>query len=217
MNQIAADNNFNVPAVIGAARRSPSSSRPAVPGRLPRRRMGRAGRRVRHDGQRQGSDGPHGTMGAGRLQEPARPRTHRGPALRTRVVPVPGGRGRRRSGLDAFGGGDGFAKDASPEAVDFLGFITNTENQRTWGTNSGLPVNGSANDAVADPNMQAVLEGLNDAGFMQLYLDQFFTAEVGGAVNDATQTLFAGTASPEDAATAITWPAAGGRSRAPVG
>ena len=39
---------------------------------------------------------------------------------------------------------------------------------------------------------------------MQLYLDQFFTAEVGGAVNDATQTLFAGSASPEAAATAIT-------------
>ena len=112
---------------------------------------------------------------------------------------------------DAFGGGDGFAvgKDAPPEAVDFLNFITNTENQRTWGTNSGLPVNATANDAVADPNMQAVLQGLNDAGFMQLYLDQFFTAEVGGAVNDATQTLFAGTASPEDAAAAITAVAGG--------
>ncbi len=41
---------------------------------------------------------------------------------------------------DAFGGGDGFAvgKDAPPEAVDFLHFITNAENQRTWATNSGL-------------------------------------------------------------------------------
>ena len=35
------------------------------------------------------------------------------------------------------------------------------------------------NDAVTDPNMQAVLDGLNNATFMQLFLDQFFTAEVG--------------------------------------
>ena len=44
---------------------------------------------------------------------------------------------------------------------------------------------------------------------MQLYLDQFFTAEVGGPVNDQTALLFAGETTPEDAAAAIT--AIGGR------
>ena len=40
--------------------------------------------------------------------------------------------------------------------------------------------------------MLAVLDGLNDSTFLQLYLDQFFTPEVGGQVNDQTALLFAG-------------------------
>ena len=113
---------------------------------------------------------------------------------------------------DAFGGGDGFAvgKDAPPEAVDFLGFITNLENAKTFGShNSGLPVTVGAESSVGDPNMQLVLSGLQAATFVQLFLDQYFTPEVGGAVNDATQTLFAGSASPEEAAAAITAVAGG--------
>jgi raffinose/stachyose/melibiose transport system substrate-binding protein len=112
---------------------------------------------------------------------------------------------------DAFGGGNGFAvgRDAPPEAVDFLGFITNAENQRTWARNSGLPVNTAAADAVADPNMQAVLAGLNSSSFLQLYLDQFFSAEVGATVNDQTALLFAGATTPADAAAAITAVAGG--------
>ena len=54
-----------------------------------------------------------------------------------------------------------------------------------------------------------MLEGLNDATFIQLYLDQFFTAEVGGQINDQTALLFAGETSPEDAAAAITATAGG--------
>ena len=88
-------------------------------------------------------------------------------------------------------------------------FITNADNQRTWAKNSGLPVNKEANDAVTDPNMKAVLDGLNNATFTQLFLDQFFSAEVGGAVNDQTALLFAGETSPEDAAAAITAVAGG--------
>ncbi|MEZ5259376.1 MAG: hypothetical protein R2705_21595 [Ilumatobacteraceae bacterium] len=57
---------------------------------------------------------------------------------------------------------------------------------------------------VSDPNMQAVLAGLNEAPFLQLFLDQFFTAEIGATVNDQTALLFAGATSPEDAAAAIT-------------
>ena len=112
---------------------------------------------------------------------------------------------------DAFGGADGFAvgKDAPDEAIDFLGFITNADNQRTWASNSGLPVNPDANDAVTDPNMKAVLDGLNAAPFVQLYLDQYFTSEIGGQVNDQAALLFAGATTPEDAAAAITATAGG--------
>ena len=46
---------------------------------------------------------------------------------------------------------------------------------------------------MTDPlQLQRVLEGLGNAGFVQLYLDQFFSPELGAAVNDAVVTLFAG-------------------------
>ena len=121
-------------------------------------------------------------------------------------APFPSVEGGAGAGTDVFGGGNGFAvgKDAPPETVDFLHFITNEQNQETWAKNSGLPVNSAAADAVADPNMQAVLAGLDSATFMQLFLDQFFSAEVGSAINDQTALLFAGQTTPEDAAAAIT-------------
>ena len=121
-------------------------------------------------------------------------------------APFPAVDGGAGAGTDVFGGGNGFAvgKDAPPEAVAFLEFITNEQNQETWAKNSGLPVNPAAADAVSDPNMLAVLEGLNSATFMQLFLDQYFTAEVGAAINDQTALLFAGETTPEEAAAAIT-------------
>ena len=146
-------------------------------------------------------------------RSPTRPASTRSPICRgasagLRSRPSTGGAG---AATDAFGGADGFAvgKDAPPEAVDFLAFITNEANQETWAANSGLPVNPAAVDAVTDPNMQAVLEGLNAATFIQLFLDQFFTAEVGAQINDQTALLFAGETTPEEAAAAITATAGG--------
>ena len=112
---------------------------------------------------------------------------------------------------DVLGGADGFAvgKDAPDEAVDFLAFITNEANQKTWASTGQLPVNLAAVDAVTDPNQLAILDALNNAPFIQLFLDQFFTAEVGSQINDQTALLFAGQTSPEDAATAITSTAGG--------
>ena len=98
---------------------------------------------------------------------------------------------------DAFGGGDGFivGKDAPPETVDFLGFLTNVENQRTWGRERNSREHRGHRrhhrDPAADgPVMQTVLDELTSATFMQLFLDQFFTAEVGARVNDQTALLF---------------------------
>ncbi len=120
--------------------------------------------------------------------------------------PFPGVDGGAGAPTDAFGGGNGFAvgKDAPPEAVDFLKFITNVDNASVWGKDSGLPVTKGAEGSVTDPNQQQVLTGLTDASFVQLYLDQYFSPDLGAAVNDAVQTLFAGTASPEQVAKTIT-------------
>jgi raffinose/stachyose/melibiose transport system substrate-binding protein len=48
-----------------------------------------------------------------------------------------------------------------------------------------------------------VLEARAKAQFVQLYLDQATTPELGAAINDAVATLFAGTATPEEVAKAI--------------
>ncbi len=109
------------------------------------------------------------------------------------------------------GGGDGFAvgKDAPPEAVEFLQFLTNETNQRTWAeAGSGIPVNPTAKDGLG-PELVPVAEALGSSTFLQLYLDQFFTSEIGTAINDQTALLFAGSTTPEDAAAAITAVAGG--------
>jgi hypothetical protein len=58
--------------------------------------------------------------------------------------------------------------------------------------------------------MAQVLQGRSEATFVQLYLDQFFDLDLGAAINDAVQTLFAGTATSEEIAQTITEAAQGG-------
>jgi len=108
---------------------------------------------------------------------------------------------------DVLGGGDGFAVgiNAPDEAIDFLKFLTTAENQRA-GAEIGMivPVVGDAEDAVTtDPIMSSILEARNGAPYFQLYYDQFLPPAVGSAVNDAIETIFAGTATAEEAAQAI--------------
>jgi raffinose/stachyose/melibiose transport system substrate-binding protein len=212
MNQIAEDLNFEVPAVIEAGERVAElvALEPFQDGYL--------------GAQWDAPDGEAGVMAsqgaAMDLMGQWAPSTFRAQAGVETIeelgfplgwFPFPEVEGGVGAPTDALGGADGFAvgKDAPAEAVDFLRFITNAENQRTWARNSGLPVNPEAAGA-ADPNLQPVLDQLNEATFVQLYLDQFFTAEIGAQVNDQAALLFAGETSPEDAAAAITATATGG-------
>ncbi|MEQ8437910.1 MAG: extracellular solute-binding protein [Ilumatobacter fluminis] len=112
---------------------------------------------------------------------------------------------------EGFGGVDGFVvgKDAPPEAVEFLKYIVSADVQRQISPDQPLPANRSASDVVTDPNQQAVFAGLSDSTFLQQYLDQFFTPEVGAQVNEQTAMLFADATSPDDAAAAITATAGG--------
>jgi raffinose/stachyose/melibiose transport system substrate-binding protein len=212
MNGIAADGNFNVPEVIAAGEELKRliDMEPFQPGFLA--------------APWDGADGEAGAMGNGLaamdLMGQWAPGTFRSAAgvpegelpFELGWFPFPMVEGGAGAATDAFGGGDGFAvgKDAPPEAVEFLEFITNVDNAKVWGeSGSGLPVTKGAEVSITDPNMQMVLAGIDQASFVQLYLDQFFTPDVGAAVNDAVQTLFAGTATPEEVATAITAAAAG--------
>jgi raffinose/stachyose/melibiose transport system substrate-binding protein len=212
MNQIAKDNNFNVPNVIEAGKKVEQlvAMNPFQPGFL--------------GAGWDAPDGESGTMASGgaamdlmgqwaegAFKNQAGLKPDQDLPFQLGWFPFPTVDGGAGKPTDAFGGADGFAvgKDAPPEAIDFLKFITDADNQRIWAKDSGLPANKAATDAVTDPNMLAVLDGLNNATFTQLFLDQFFTAEVGSTVNDQTALLFAGQTTPEDAAAAITAVAAG--------
>jgi len=123
---------------------------------------------------------------------------------------VDGGEG---APTDGFGGSNGFAvgRDAPPEAVEFLEYISSRDVADRWGkSNSGiLPVVIGSEESVTDPALQEVLAARGEATFMQLYLDQAYSPELGEVVNDAVEQLYAGQASPEDVAQTIT-DAAGG-------
>jgi raffinose/stachyose/melibiose transport system substrate-binding protein len=115
--------------------------------------------------------------------------------------------------FDGLGGGNGFAvgKDAPPETVDFLHYLVSLDAANRWGAlNSGiLPTTVGSEASVTDPTMASVLEGRAKATFVQLYLDQATTPELGGAINEAVAGLYAGTGTPESVAQAINAAAAG--------
>lgn len=107
---------------------------------------------------------------------------------------------------DVLGGGDGFAvgANAPDEAVEFLEFLTSVENQRAGAEIWIVPVVEGADDVFEDNQvMQDIIAARNNAPYFQLYYDQFLPPAVGQAVNDAVETLFAGVATPEEAAEAI--------------
>lgn len=107
---------------------------------------------------------------------------------------------------DVLGGGDGFAigANAPDETVDFLRFLTNAENQRAGAAIWIVPVVGEAEDVFDEnPIMASIIAARNNAPYFQLYYDQFLPPAVGGMVNDAVEALFAGVATPEEAAAMI--------------
>jgi raffinose/stachyose/melibiose transport system substrate-binding protein len=108
---------------------------------------------------------------------------------------------------DVLGGGDGFAVgvNAPDAAIDFLKFLTTPEVQERYvalGTGH-VPTIGEAEDAVTDPLLQAVMAARNEAGYYQLYYDQFLPPAVAQGVLDAVEALLVGTMTPEEAAQAI--------------
>ncbi|MFO7166718.1 MAG: extracellular solute-binding protein [Chloroflexota bacterium] len=109
---------------------------------------------------------------------------------------------------DVLGGGDGFAigRNAPPEAIEFVKFLTSVEVQTAM-AEAGLavpPTVKGAEVALADdPLMQEVQRRASEAKYYQLYYDQYLPPAVGATVNDATQALFAGTATPEEVAQMI--------------
>jgi raffinose/stachyose/melibiose transport system substrate-binding protein len=118
--------------------------------------------------------------------------------------PFPAVEGGAGDPSDALGGGDGFAvgKNAPPEAIAFVRFLTSAENQRTLvkAGMAGTPAITAAADVIENSFLKEIFERAAQAKYYQLYYDQYLPPAVGQTVNDATQELFAGTASPEEVA-----------------
>lgn len=108
---------------------------------------------------------------------------------------------------DVLGGGNGFAVGANaPDvAIDFVRHLTSVETQKAWVAENFAvpPAVTAANEAVTDANLLPVMEYLTEAGYFQLYYDQFLPPAVGGVVNDESQALVAGQQTPEGMAQAI--------------
>jgi len=122
------------------------------------------------------------------------------------TAPFPSIKGGVGKVTDVIGGGNGMAvgKNAPAEAVDFLKFLTNKENNAEYSRVAGIiPTVKGAETGIQDPNAKLVKGVVDKAEFFQLYLDQFLPPAVGGAVNDAVQTILAGTATPAQAMAAM--------------
>jgi raffinose/stachyose/melibiose transport system substrate-binding protein len=107
---------------------------------------------------------------------------------------------------DVIGGGNGFAlgKNASPEAVDFVKYLTSAENQAVIAkSGSGIPVVKGGEAGLTDANMLLVQKTFSAAKYFQLYYDQYLPPAMGSVLNDAVQGIFAGSSTPEQAAQTI--------------
>ncbi|MEO8286626.1 MAG: extracellular solute-binding protein [Chloroflexota bacterium] len=108
---------------------------------------------------------------------------------------------------DVLGGADGFAigKNAPPETIDFVRYLTSLENQSAMAAanTAVLPVVKGAEKSLTDPIMQDVAQRVAAAKYYQLYYDQYMSPAVGQMVNDQTATIFAGSGAPDAVAKAI--------------
>jgi raffinose/stachyose/melibiose transport system substrate-binding protein len=107
---------------------------------------------------------------------------------------------------DVIGGGNGFAigKNASPEAIDFVKYLTSAENQAVIAASTtGIPVVKGGEAGLKDANMITVQNTFAAAKYFQLYYDQYLPPAMGSVLNDAVQGIFAGTQTPEQVAQTI--------------
>jgi raffinose/stachyose/melibiose transport system substrate-binding protein len=120
--------------------------------------------------------------------------------------PFPAVEGGAGAATDALGGGNGFAvgKNAPPEAVDFVKYLTRAESQvQCAQAGFCVPVVKGGEAGLSDPLLKLVQQGAAAAKYFQLYYDQYLPPAMGSVVNDSVQGIFAGTLTPEQAAQAL--------------
>lgn len=104
---------------------------------------------------------------------------------------------------DTLGGLNGWAvtKKAPPEALDFLAYLTNAENERAM-AQAGMiiPVAVGAEDGVKGPLMHEAADQLAHSTWHQNFFDQDLGPSVGRVVNDVAVGIVSGQISPKDCA-----------------
>jgi raffinose/stachyose/melibiose transport system substrate-binding protein len=128
----------------------------------------------------------------------------KGPALG--LFPFPTLPGEAGAPSDILGGGAGWAvgKNAPPETIDFVRFLTSVANAQAMAKlNIALPPIAGAQSAVTDPLRRQIMQMVANANYLQLYYDQYLPPAVGQVLLDQTQGLFAHTVTPQAAAKAI--------------
>nr|WP_299504386.1 ABC transporter substrate-binding protein [uncultured Rhizobium sp.] len=107
---------------------------------------------------------------------------------------------------DTLGGLNGWAvtKNASPEAVDFLRFLTSPEQERKMAAAGMIiPAATGAEDALKNPLMREAADQLAASTWHQNFFDQDLGPSVGRVVNDVSVEILAGQMSPEEGAQMI--------------
>jgi len=116
---------------------------------------------------------------------------------------VPGGKGEPD---DTLGGMNGWlvTKGAPKEAVEFLKFFTDAQNQRMAAEKGFyIPVVKSATEFVKRPVLQQLAGNVSRSRYHQLFYDQMLGPSVGAVVNDISAELAGGRIKPLEAANKV--------------
>ncbi len=107
---------------------------------------------------------------------------------------------------DVLGGINGWVatKEAPKEAIDFLKYwVSKPVEEKYAAAGQWIPIAKGAGEALTNPYFQKVSDMASAAPSLQLYLDQAFGPNLGGAVNDVSVDLASGAVSPEAAAQSL--------------
>ncbi len=116
---------------------------------------------------------------------------------------VAGGAG---AATDVLGGGNGFGigKNAEPEAIDFVKYLTRVQSQVGCAAmRMCIPVVHGGEAGLTDPLLIEIAQRVAAADYFQLYYDQYLPPAMGTTVNDSVLGIFAGLLTPEQCAQAI--------------
>lgn len=116
---------------------------------------------------------------------------------------IPGGAGDG----NVMGGGDGFSvhADAPDAAVDLLAFILSDDVQKAYAAMDNIPTNPNAFDSIPEGSINTtVVQALEQADYVQLWLDTAFGPAIATPMNDAITAFIGGQGTPQDVVDAIT-------------